>query len=504
MKRLLLPLLGLLAAAPAWAQPAPLRLVSPWEISSLDPSRTGYIFNRLEVAETLLGADDGGLPQPRLATAWTMGEDGLTWHFTLRTGATFHDGTPLTAAHAVAALQRAMANPGPLATAPIASIEADGAHRVVIRTRTPLAALPAFLAHSSTQVLAPASFDADGAVRQVIGSGPYRISSIAAPLRIETAAAATYDLPAPAIRAISYQVVPRAETRAVMAESGQADLVFVLDAASWDRLRRNTRIRLEVLPVPRTQVLKLNAATPFFEDARARLAVSMAIDRDGIARAILRNPDGAANQLFPPILAEWQVPNLPPAQRDAAGARALLAEAGWMPGPDGILAKGGKPFRLTLRTFSDRPELPVVAAALQDQMRDIGIDLRVAVANSSEIPAGHRDGTLEMGLLARAFTLVPDPIGTLLQDFGPQGGEWGAMNWSDPALTAVLTELTATAEPKRRAALRQEAARILAAQLPVIPIAWYDYSVAVSKRLANVSVDPLELSYRISAMRWAE
>jgi peptide/nickel transport system substrate-binding protein len=42
----------------------------------------------------------------------------------------------------------------------------------------------------------------------------------------------------------------------------------------------------------------------------------------------------------------------------------------------------------------------------------------------------------------------------------------------------------------------------LHAELPVIPIAWYQHTATSSKRLANVTIDPLERSYRISQMSW--
>ena len=63
----------------------------------------------------------------------------------------------------------------------------------------------------------------------------------------------------------------------------------------------------------------------------------------------------------------------------------------------------GRRLALTLTTFLDRPELPLVAAALQEEMRQIGIAVRVVIGNSSDIPAGHRSGALEMGLVARNF-----------------------------------------------------------------------------------------------------
>ncbi len=481
-----------------------LRIVSPWEINGLDPARSGYVFARLQVAETLVGADDGGRAVPGLAREWTISQDRLTWRFQLVDGALFHDGSPVTAAAVAASLERARAQPaGVLRNAAIAEIRADG-NAVVIRTERPFVSLPAFLAHSSAIVLAPAAYDPAGAVVRIIGSGPYRTTLVEAPLRVEVERFPEWRGEAPAITRASYLAVGRGETRAAMAESGQADLVYTLAPETVDRLKRNPRVAVTVMPIPRTRVMKMNAGLPLFADVRARQAVSAAIDREGIATALLRSPASTATQMFPQSLAEWHAPGLAPLSHDPAKARALLAEAGWRPGPDGILIRDGRPFRFTLRTFSDRPELPAVATAIQAQLREVGIDMGVAIVNSGEIPAGHNDGTLEAALLARNFSLVPDPLGTLLQDYGPKGGDWGAMNWSNPELTDTLARLGAVADPDERVRLRQRVSAILQAELPVIPVAWYDYAVAASRRLDKVSIDPLELSYRLSAMRWAQ
>lgn len=123
-----------------------------------------------------------------------------------------------------------------------------------------------------------------------------------------------------------------------------------------------------------------------------------------------------------------------------------------MPGVGGVLTRDGRPFRVTLITHPDRPELPVSAAALQEQFRGAGIELQVSVGNSSEIPAGHRDGSLEMALMARNLSLVPDPLGASRQDFSPAGGDWGAMGWSSTELTEALNRLGTAFDPAERAA----------------------------------------------------
>lgn len=495
-----------LAAAPARpAQPAhaPLQIVGPWEIGGLAPAISGYVFTRMQIAETLMDARDDGTPLPGLAESWHVSADGLSWRFALRPAARFHDGTPVDAEAAVRGLRAARVAPALLSVAPIAAIEAEGTRTVVLRLSAPYGGLPALLAHSSTLILAPASYGPDGGVRAIIGSGPYRVVTLTPPQQLEAAAFDGYDGPRPAIERVRYLAAGRSETRALMAESGQADLAYGLDPASLARLRGRRRVGVETVTLPRTVILKVNAGLPALADWRVRRALSLAIDRAGIAQALLRDPEMAATQLFPPTLQGWHDPALAPLAHDPAAAAKLLAEAGWQRAADGLRDARGQPLRLALRTFPDRPELPIIASALQEQWRQAGIAVRVDVGNSGDIPLGHRDGSLQLGLAARNYATVPDPTGTLIQDFGPAGGDWGAMGWKNDTLLQALAELSrGTPAGQRLAALRAQVAAILQAELPVIPVTWYRQQVAASRRVTGVSLDPLERSYRLTLMGW--
>lgn len=500
-------LLGLALLPLSAAADRPLSVVAPWEITGADPSTAGYVYARMRVAETLVDTDPQGQPAPGLAASWQPSDDGLTWRFTLREGVTFHDGSPLSADAAVASLESAMAKPGMLDSAPISSIEAEG-NDVVFRLESPFAPLPALLAHSTTLILAPGAYDAEGRVDQVIGTGPYRVETAAPPQRLDVERFDDYWGEAPAIENASYLAVGRGETRAMMAESGDADVVFTLDPASRARLARNDRLALHAEPLPRTIVFKVNATPPLLEDERVRQALSLAIDREGIAAGLLRNPDAAAAELFPASLGPWHLGLDAGEAQDAERARELLAELGWEANGSGVLERDGEPFELTLRTFSDRPELPLVATALQDQWREIGVALEVAVGNASEIPSGHRDGSLELGLMARNYALVPDPLGTLLDDFGTDpeamGGDWGAMGWRDDDLASWLDTLRQEADPEARTELAGQVAQRLNEAMPVVPVAWYQQTAAVNADLQGFSIDPLERSYRIDELRWSE
>jgi peptide/nickel transport system substrate-binding protein len=494
--------LGFLAAeAPAHAQP--LKVAGPWEITGLEPAQTGYVFSRLQVAETLVTADREGKLVPALAERWSVSDDGLTWHFLVRDDALFHDGTPVTAESAAAGLKRAFSGAGVLSQTPITEILSEG-RQVVIRLAEPFSALPAYLVHFSTIILSPSSYDASGRITRIVGTGPYRVKNLTAPAKMELEASGHWWGGKPGIGEVRYLAVGQGETRALMAESGEADLVFSMLPVSVERLKANPKLDVQVATIPRTRLLKVNAGSVFFDDVEERQALSYAIDRVGISKIILRNPDLAATQLFPPALKGWHAPDLAPLTRDVTRAKQLLAKAGWSPGSDGILAQDGRRFSVTLLTYASWPELPPIATALQAQLREIGIDAKVSVGNTSEIPARHADGTLELALISRLYSIVPDPIGTLLQDYRAGGSDWGATGWENADLQAETEKLAAASDATERAPSQRRAIEILQQELPSIPVTWSELAIVSSKRISGVQVDPLEVNYGLSTIRWAE
>jgi len=500
-----IPLLAVVMVhAPVFAQAKTgVVVTSPWEIASADPAVSGFGIQSLQIMENLVNADAQGALRPGLATDWSVAADGLRWTFTLREGVSFHDGSELNATHAAKALNRSLEQPGVLAKAPITRISADqGA--VIFELERAFASLPSLLAHATTVIPAPGASDAEGVPTKLIGTGPFRVTEFSPPQAVEMARFDDYWGKAPMIETASYLAAGRAETRALLAESGDADLVFTLDPAGFARLGDVKGVDTIAVPIPRVVTLKVNASHPFLNDPRARKALSLAIDRAGIATAITRFPEGAATQLFPPVLLGWHDEMLEPLQTDPNISQALLAELGWSMGDDNILVRDGERFTLELRTFPDRPELPLIAAALQDQWRAIGVELEVNVSNYSIIPEGHKDGTLEVALYARNYALTPDPIGTVLQDFGAGGGDWGAMGWENEPVAEALETIAASADENQRAKAISIVAKELQAGLPVIPIVWYQHTVSIANGLQGVIIDPLQRSYGLSELFWAE
>lgn len=490
-----------LGAAPSLAQHSEpvLRVVAPWEYTSNDPADIGYILTRMGVAETLVQVEPEGQLVGGVAQSWALSDDKLTWRFRLRPGTTFHDGTPVTAQAVAASLKQAFIGES-LGAVPLDSIAVDGAD-VLVRTKTPFSALPAFLCDYASIVLAPSAYGADGKVVKIVATGPYRLTAIDGKTTLELERFDGYARVKPAIAKVRYTAVVNGDTRANIAIAGDADLVYTLSPTATPRINAAGQMKVESLTIPRIRALFFDAGLPQFADVRVRRAIAFAIDRDGIARAILRHPESSASQLLPPILSGWHRRDLPAIAHDPAAARRLLDEAGWTVGTDGIRAKDGVRLAAKLLTLANRPELPVMAAAIQAQLRQIGMEVTIEVGPGNSVPAAIKDGTMQMTLVSRTYVNVPEPIATIIPDFTRERSTWAAVRWDGRDRMKALTDAyIASFDEARRDALRAEIVSLLHDRMPVVPVSWTEHTVAVSGRLRGVAIDPYEMRYLVERM----
>lgn len=338
-------------------------VVTPWELTAMDPSKSGFIFQRLQIAETLVDAKQNAELQPMLAQSWSSNDKGDVWTFVLRDDVVFHDGSPLTADDVVKSLQVALTKPTALESAAILNIKAIDSKTVEITLDKPLMSFPAYLAHATSIILASASFDENNEVTKLLGTGPYYVTKFEPPQKIEQKAFADYWGEKAKIQDITYLANSRSETRTLLAQSKPNYLVFTLDSASLTRLQQDPNLQVQSKSLARTIEYKVNADNPLFRDVAVRQALSDAIDRQGLARSVMHAENAAAAQILPPIFKDWQI-KTPTQTPDPAAIKQRLLDAGFTVDSNGMLQKNGKPFKFTLRTFSDRPELPIIATRL--------------------------------------------------------------------------------------------------------------------------------------------
>ena len=179
--------IGALSGTAAFAQPTQsntLSISAAFEFTSLDPSKNGFIYSRMQILETLLDVDENGLLIPALAERWEVSEDAKSWSFYLREGVRFHDGALMDADSVVNSLSLAQAKHGALRNAPIESIQALDRNTVVIRLSRPYTLLGAVLANYANGILSPAAYGKDGEVLALSATGPYQLYQFAPPHKL--------------------------------------------------------------------------------------------------------------------------------------------------------------------------------------------------------------------------------------------------------------------------------------------------------------------------------
>jgi len=274
--------LVLLMACGPNQDPDRLTLGGPFEFTSQDPARDGFLYTRMQVAETLVDVDEEGTLLPGLATGWEVSSDATEWAFTLRRGVHFHDGTAMDAETVAHSLRKARNKPGVITNTPIAEIQVTGSHEVTIIVERPYRLLPAVLAHFSSAILSPNSFTEEAQVPWMFGTGPYQVTFFDPPHRIEVTRFDDYWGERAHIDNAVYLTGHRAESRALQVMAEQTDIIYTLDPASLDLLSRQDHVRVFSDSIPRTVQIKLNAGHPFMADPEARRAMSLALDRTGI------------------------------------------------------------------------------------------------------------------------------------------------------------------------------------------------------------------------------
>jgi peptide/nickel transport system substrate-binding protein len=490
--------LALMAAqGPALANDANvLRVASPWEWTSNEPIDTGFIMARMQIAETLVMVTPDGKLVGGLAASWAVDEDRLTWRFKMRANVLFHDGTPVTAQLALDSLKRSLAGES-MQQIPVDSTSVDG-DNIVIKTKTPFSHLPAVLVDYASVILAPASWGGDGKVQRVIATGPFRIASQDGKTVLELERFDRYWGEKPKMARARYTAIANGDTRTNVAVAGDADIIFTTVPAATARIDAAGPMKVHSLTIPRVRVMAFNSGSPQFSDVRVRRAVSMAIDRTGIATAVLRHPASAATQLLPAAVPAWHDGTLPPYGYDVAAANTLLDGAGWVRGTDGVRVKDGVRLSAKMLTIANRPELAVMGTAMQEQLKRVGVEISIEPGPAANIPAAIKDGTMQMTMFARTYVNVPEVIATIIPDFTREKSTWGTLNWPGRDRVKALTdEYVASFDEQRKATLRKEILKIIQDEVPVAAVAWFEHTVAINKRVKGLAIDPFEMRYML-------
>jgi peptide/nickel transport system substrate-binding protein len=446
-------------------------------IGSLDPVAADA--NPLvvgQIFEGLVARGPNGVV-PALATKWSVGPDGMTWTFTLRSGVTFHDGTPLDAAAVVTALLSAPrpflmnvgSGPDPLSLLLVTGAP-DGRFLSALATPTFAIASPA----SPTSGTGP--FRVTPALRGPVGAQPVVLERNDRYWRPDASGQKL-----PYLDSVSFTSIPDAAARLAAIRAGTVD--FIQDLAISDVGAIRTDPSLELVPRPHTTVLYLglNLSQPPLDDPRVRQAIAQSLNPRGLVDRLYGGIADPASQLPPPAMLGFDDSVIEFAKADVAAAKKLLADSGHPSlAIDLWYVLGGT---VTV------PDMRRVAEAVAADLAAAGINAEPKTIDPVTFADAVRENRYPMWIGLTATTLF-DPDEILGAAFIPpavngQDQPTAAGGWVNREVAGLLRKAQIEPDQSKRSELYKQVSKIVQREIPRIPLAWSGPPAAATKKVLS-------------------
>jgi peptide/nickel transport system substrate-binding protein len=439
----------------------PLVQTDPAAISS-DPE----VFYANHVYDYLVDVTPENTIAPRLATEWSVSDDGLTYVFTLAEGVAFHDGSPFSAQDVVWTFDR-LRNPElgfPTADlySNIAGIEATGDLEVTFTLTDPNPFFLYDLSDNHALVLKAETEDPTA----FNGTGPFKVVDYSPEDRLVLDANESYFVAGQPSLAGLELVFFNDQTAMVDAlRGGQVDLVMALSTDLYSSLEGEPDVTLLQVPTNQFDLVRLRSDREPGSDPKVIQALKLATDREAVYQ-LVQQGFGEIGRDSPigPMYTQYFTDEFPFPQRDVEAARALLAEAGY---------EGGLDLDLHVPDTGDRPELAVV---LKEQWAEAGVNVNVIVEPESVYYGDN--GWLEVDLGITGWGSRPYPQ-FYLDVMLVCGAEWNEAHFCDEEFDQLAQTAGTSLDEEERVEAYREIQRILLERGPVIIPYFYTQLAAV-------------------------
>jgi ABC-type transport system substrate-binding protein len=395
---------------------------------------------------TSLSGYTGSTAVPGLASRVTTSASGLTYSFTLRSGLTFSDGTPLSSADVVATFTRLMTDKGNVnagLAAPFASVSAPNPRTFVLRLKVRDPGLLDILSEPGFMIL-PKSAIAKGSsfFNSPVSAGLYRVTSTSpAGTSLTLSANSHYYGGRPAITGLTFTTVADAGTRAAQVQTGQLDVAYDIPPEIARQVKAPARAEytllygdLGVVPNNQNKLLK---------DVRIRQALSMALNRKQIVDLVL------GGGKVTPLSSYW--PSTMPGYDSSistapnvAGAKKMLAGT--------ACAKGCK---ITLMFNTLNPYNAELGVVLRQQWQAIGVTLVLDQEEVSVTSQRNASGDFQMRI-GPIYDYLSIPNEMLAGGLQSNGGVFANFSrYKSPAMDALIAKTLQTPLDKQKPLLAQ-------------------------------------------------
>ena len=436
----------------------------------------------------LMRYDSHNRPYPELALAIPsrsnggISADGRTIRFRLRRGLRWSDGAPITPADVVfsthVVLDPSNSDIFRSSFAAVTDVDARGADEVVFRLRERYAAFTdSFFSSDSACILPRHLFGRTNDLRHAayndlpIGHGPFIVTRWKRDESVELIANPNYFRGRPLLDRITYAMVPDWNTIVNQLRSGDLDFAALMPADAYVQAREIPGFHGIAAPGGSFTQLGFNLSHPPLNDVVVRRALRLATNRRLLARKVAR---GLADVQESPLgpQSPHSDPHIPFAEYDPAQAARMLDAAGYVPGADGVRAKGSLRLAFDMVTATGSPAADQRAAIIASDWKTIGVALSVRhYTRTMLFNAYSANGILERG----KFDIEQShegygTFGDLSLIFSCSAFPPGAntAHYCSPAYERANTAFTTTYEPGRSQSGADAYQRQLVSDAPTI------------------------------------
>jgi peptide/nickel transport system substrate-binding protein len=388
---------------------------------------------------------------PRLATAWSVSDDGLAYTLEIAEGVTFHDDSELTIDDIIWTFDR-LKSDGPTADlfANVVSVEAGEGHSVVFKLDS---TNPDFLYNLTDNHAVILKSGAEDIGTVFNGTGPFKLDEYVTD-RATFSANSAYFAGAPGVETLEFIYLENVDAAVNALRGGVVDAALRMDNATFLTLASEAGLSAQDIPTAGHDLARLRADRPPGDNVLVRQAFRLATDR----RAIWERTQfgfGAVGRDSPigPVFGKYYSEETPLPERDPVEARRLLAEAGYEDGLD---------MTLYVPNLADRVAL---AQALAAQWEEAGIRITIEPQEEAVFYADNVWFEVDLGITPWGPRPVPQ---VYLDLYLKSDAAWNESHWVDDEVDELIELAGSSLDEAERTNAYHEIQRIMIERGPII------------------------------------
>jgi peptide/nickel transport system substrate-binding protein len=425
-------------------------------------------------------------PVNELAEKWEGSGDGMRWDFELKKGIQFHGGFgEMTAEDVKYSFERVAGIADPELNSPyqtdwsaLQEVRVTGKYTGTVILKTPFAPLMnSTVTSNSGQIVSKKAVLKLGKKfgTQPVGTGPYEFVSWQRNQQVSLrkfdkyGGAADY-APPPVWKQIDFLVIGEDNPTEIAMESGELQF-GLLSTGGVDRFESNDDFNVLKRRTLDYNWIGMNVEHEKLRDKNVRLAIRYGIDIDAILQAAYDGRWERATAILPPTMPLGYWKDAPAYQRDVDKAKAYLAKAG---------AQGRS---LDMAVSSDEPGADAVAQVVQQNLREVGLNISVLVQDPGTFGATTPEGNAQRQLFYTGFTSNPDPHWSTVWFTCDMVGTWNWMSWCNQEFSQFEEKSVRTTDEAERERICVDQQRVMDDDVSALWVAWPTLYYAADKSI---------------------